>query len=276
MKRTPGSTDSSPSPSPDCAARPRFFNAPSVFAGVVAALLIAVVSAGCGQANAGEGGFSVERIGRGDIEHRVIATGKIEPYSRVEIRSKVNGIVESIHVDEGDVVHKGQALVELDKDILETTVGEARAALEKARSRHEQALIEASSLEVDSARKKFDRMSRLLAEGLAPNEQMDDAETALAVANRQYRARQAAVSMAKAEMSAAAAALERSENELGYATIMSPMDGIVLSRNVDVGSAVASVVSTMGTLIMTLGDMREIHMVGDVDIPPVAGFLAMT
>lgn len=220
---------------------------------------------GCGNADAGKTQYRTVRISRGDIEHRVIATGRIEPYSKVEIRSKVNGIIESIAVDEGDAVSKGQSLMELDKDILETRVTEARAALEKARARHEQALIEASAVEVDSAQKKFDRIRRLQAEGLVPEDQVDEVETALAVANQQYRAQQAAVSMALAELSAAAAALERSEDELGYATIESPMDGIVLSRNVDVGSAVSSVVSTMGTLLMTLGDMREIHMVGDVD-----------
>jgi HlyD family secretion protein len=224
-----------------------------------------LAGSGCGSANAGETPIVTARIERGDIEHRVIATGKIEPYSKVEIRSKVNGLIKSIAVDEGDVVCKGQPLMELDKDILETRVAEARAALAKARARHEQAEIEASAVEVDSASRKFDRMSELLARGLVAQEQMDEAETALAVANQQRRARQAAVTMAQAELSAAAAALERSENELGYATILSPMDGIVLSRDVDVGSAVASVVSTMGTHLMTLGDMREIHLVGDVD-----------
>ena len=226
---------------------------------------IALAGSGCGSADAGGNPIETALISRGDIEHRVIATGRIEPYSKVEIRSKVNGIINSIAVDEGDVVQKGQPLMELDKDILETRVVEARAALAKARARHEQATIEASAVEVDSARKKHDRKEELLARGLVAREQMDEAETALAVANQQYRARQAAVSMAQAELSAAAAALERSEDELGYATILSPMDGIVLSRSVDVGSAVASVVSTMGTLLLTLGDMREIHLVGDVD-----------
>ena len=239
-----------------------FVEAPAL---VVLFATAAMMSSGCSDANAGETPIETARISRGDIEHRVIATGRIEPYSKVEIRSKVNGIIKSIAVDEGDVVRKNQALMELDKDILKTRVSEARASLEKAQARCEQALIEGSMVEVDSAKKKTYRMQELMSEGLVAEEQVDDVKTALAVANQQYRARQAAVSMAKADLSAAAAALERTEEELGYATIVSPMDGIVLSRNVDVGSAVASVVSTMGTLLMTLGDMREIHLVGDVD-----------
>ena len=239
-----------------------FVEAPAL---VVLFATAAMMSSGCSDANAGETPIETARISRGDIEHRVIATGRIEPYSKVEIRSKVNGIIKSIAVDEGDVVRKNQALMELDKDILKTRVSEARASLEKAQARCEQALIEGSMVEVDSAKKKTYRMQELMSEGLVAEEQVDDVKTALAVANQQYRARQAAVSMAEAELSAAAAALERSGNELGYATIVSPMDGIVLSRDVDVGSAVASVVSTMGTLLMTLGDMREIHIVGDVD-----------
>jgi HlyD family secretion protein len=243
-------------------ARSLFIEAPAV---IVLVALIPLASFGCGNADARETPVETARISRGDIEHRVIATGRIEPYSKVEIRSKVNGIIETIAVDEGDVVRKNQPLLELDRDILKTRVTEARAALEKTQARYEQAMIEASTVEVELAKKKSDRMKELLTEGLVAEEQMDDVKTALAVANQQYRARQAAVSMAKAELSAAAAALERSEDELGYATIVSPMDGIVLSRDVDVGSAVASVVATMGTLLMTLGDMREIHIVGDVD-----------
>jgi len=228
-------------------------------------VLICLTGPRCSGANAGQTDFETVSTSRGDIEHRVIATGKIEPYSKVEMRSKVNGIIESIAVDEGDAVARGQAVMELDKDILVTRVSGARAAIEKAEAGYEQARIEASAIEMESARKKHERMRRLLAKGLISEEQMEDAETALAMAEQAYRARQAVVSMAKAELSASAAALERAENELSYATIVSPMDGIVLSRDVDVGSAVASVVSTMGTLLMTLGDMREIHMVGDVD-----------
>jgi HlyD family secretion protein len=129
----------------------------------------------------------------------------------------------------------------------------------------EQAQIEASTVELESARKKYDRMQELSDQGLAPEEQLEDAETAVTIAKQNHKARLAAVTMARAELSAIEAALERAKDELGFATIVSPMDGIVLSRNVDVGSAVASVVSTMGTLLMTLGDMRELHMVGDVD-----------
>jgi HlyD family secretion protein len=220
---------------------------------------------GCDGARAGQSAFKTERISRGDIEQRVIATGKIEPFSTVEIRSKVDGIVKSIAVDEGDSIKKGEVLIELDKDILISRVNEARAALEKARARYEQARIEASTVEVESAQRKYDRIQELFAQQLAPTEQLEDAQTALTIAEQNLRARQAAVSMAQAELAAVTAMLERTENELSYATIISPMDGIVLSRDVDVGSAVASVVSTMGTLIMTLGNMQEVHMVGDVD-----------
>jgi HlyD family secretion protein len=220
---------------------------------------------GCGGGGKDEVEFETAVLSRGDIERRVIATGRIEPFSKVEIRSKVGGIIKTIPVDEGDRVRKGQTILELDKDILISRVNEAQAALEKVRAMHEQAQIEASPVELESAQKKYNRMQELFDQGLAPEEQLEDAETALTMAKQNHRARQAAVMMAKAELSAVEAALERSKDELGYATIVSPMDGVVLSRNVDVGSAVASVVSTMGTLLMTLGDMRELHMVGDVD-----------
>ncbi len=232
---------------------------------VIIFVLLGASCFGCGRAKAGEVEFETVRISRGDIERRVIATGRIEPFSKVEIRSKVGGIIQTITVDEGDRVRRGQTIIELDKDILASRVNEASAALKKVSARYEQAQIEASTVQLESARKKYGRMQRLFDQGLATQQQMEDAETALTMAEQSHKARLAAVTMAEAELSAIKAALERAKDELSYATIVSPMDGIVLSRNVDVGSAVASVVSTMGTLLMTLGDMRELHMVGDVD-----------
>ncbi len=228
-------------------------------------LSVFLTNYGCGRTRAGEAAFQTARITRGDIEHRVIATGRVEPLSKVEIRSKVNGIIRTISVDEGDRVTKGEVIVELDRDILASQVKEARASLQKARARCEQAQIEASTVDLASAQRKYDRMKKLFADGLTSEEQIEDAQTALEIAKQAYAARKAAVAMANAELSAATAAVELAENELQYATIVSPVDGIVLHRDVDVGSAVASVASTLGTLLMTLGDMREIHMVGDVD-----------
>lgn len=231
----------------------------------VVLVLISANHFGCDRARAGDAQFETARITRGDIEHRVIATGKIEPFSKVEIRSKVNGIIRTIAVDEGDRVAKGQVIIELDRDILVSQLNEAKAALEKARARYEQAQIEASTVDLESAQKKYDRAQKLFTQGLAPQEQLEDAETALETAKQSYAAKKAAVAMAKAELSAATATVKLAEDELQYATIVSPVDGIVLHRDVDVGSAVASVTSTLGTLLMTLGDMREMHMVGDVD-----------
>jgi HlyD family secretion protein len=228
-------------------------------------LLVIGAGEGCGKANARVSDFETARISRGDIERRVIATGKIEPLSKVEIRSKVDGIIESMTVDEGDQVKKGQVIIVLDKEILASRVREARSALERAEASYQQAQIEASRSEADAAQRKYERAKKLSSQGLVPEQDMEDAETALTVAEENYRARLAAVSMAKAEVAALAATFDRVQKELKYATIVSPLNGIVLSRDVDVGSAVASVVSTMGTLLMTLGDAHEMHMVGDVD-----------
>lgn len=228
-------------------------------------IIMTMMFLGCSSASSKEAPFKTVGVTRGDIERRVIATGKVEPLSKVEIRSKVDGIIKTIAVDEGDVVHKGQVIIEIDRDILTSRVKEAHSSLERAQARYQQAQIEASPSEMELAQKKYDRFQKLFAQGLVPEQQLEDTETALTISKQNYEARQAAVSMARAELSAVKAALDRTEDELSYATIVSPLDGVVLSRNVDVGSAVASVVSTMGTLLMTLGDTREMHVVGDVD-----------
>ncbi len=236
-----------------------------VIASVLTVIIMITVFLGCSGKSSNEAPFKTVTITRGEIERRAIATGKVEPLSKVEIRSKVDGIIKTIAVDEGDLVHKGQVIIEIDKDILTSRVNEARSSLERAQARYQQAQIEASPSEMELAQKKYDRFQKLFAQGLVPEQQLEDTETALTISKQNYQARQAAVAMAKAELSAVKAALDRTEDELGYATIISPLDGVVLSRNVDVGSAVASVVSTMGTLLMTLGDTREMHVVGDVD-----------
>ena len=108
------------------------FTSPTTLTLGIVLVLACAICIGCDGRGKGEVEFETAIVSRGDIERRVIATGRIEPFSKVEIRSKVGGIIKVITVDEGDRVRQGQTILELDKDILISKVNEARAALASA------------------------------------------------------------------------------------------------------------------------------------------------
>jgi HlyD family secretion protein len=185
----------------------------------------------------------------------------------VEIKSKASGIVEKLYVDYGDRVKAGQVLAELDREQLEAAVREARANLLAAEAASERNRIEAEGPDLPFLKAALERSRKLYADGLISPSILEDADKAYQLGlNKQTAARsQAAVS--RAEVEKARAALERYQTDLRYATIVSPMDGLVLSRDVEVGDAVSSilVLGSQATLVMTLGDVSEVYVLGKVD-----------
>jgi HlyD family secretion protein len=220
-------------------------------------------------------------VQRGDLARSVVAIGKIEPISKVEIKSKANGIIKEIKVQIGDVVQEGQILVELDKENLQARLHEARAALlgaqanvKAAQAEFDKNKIEAEGVDIAFARRNRDRAEQLAKDGLLPQSNLDDSRMAVEVAeNRQRAARaqlsvtQARVSQAEATVAQSEAAVERAEEELSNTTIRSPIKGMVLSRDVEIGSPVSSILNlgAGATLVMVLGDIHEVFVRGKVD-----------
>lgn len=211
----------------------------------------------------------------------VVATGKVEPISKVEIKSKANGIIERLHVDVGDVVKAGDVLAELDKENLLARVREAsanvqaaEAALLAAKAQLEKNRVEAEGPDVEFARRAAKRAEDLAAQKLVAQSEFDTAQSAYELAvNRQKAAKgqlvvsQAKVSEANAQVAQARASLERAEEELRNATIRAPIAGMVLTRDIEVGSPVSSILNlgANATLVMTLGDIKEVFVRGKVD-----------
>jgi HlyD family secretion protein len=220
-------------------------------------------------------------VSHGDIARSVVATGKIEPLTKVEVKSKASGIVEKIYLDAGDKVKNGQVLADLDKEQLQASVAEARANLEAAQAAQEAAeasyqknLVDAEGPDVPFLKSDMDRAHDSYKQGLVALNAMQDAEKNYQLAlNRQSSAVRAAqmskaqVAQAKAQVAQAKAALDNAEENLRYSTITSPMDGVVLSKDVEVGDAVSSilVLGSQATLVMTLGDISEVYVLGKVD-----------
>src|SRR2546427_6499269 len=220
-------------------------------------------------------------VERGDIARSVVAIGRIEPVAKVEIKSKANGIIKDIKVDAGDLVNEGQILVELDKDNLAARLREARAALlgaqanaNAAQAELEKNKVEAEGVDVEFNRRNAERSEKLFRDGLIPQQKHDDARMGLEIAENRQRAAQsqlfvtrARLAQAQAAIAQAEATVERAQEELDNATIRSPIKGMVLSRDLEIGSPVSSILNlgAGATLVMVLGDIREVFVRGKVD-----------
>ena len=221
------------------------------------------------------------KVEKGDLAKSVVATGKIQPVTNVEVKSKASGIVQSLLVDYGDHVKKGQVLAELDKQQIMAQVSQQRATLEAAEAAAraaeadlEHAKFDAEGPDIPMLKRAYDRAQQMAKEGVVSPSALDDAQRNYELAvNKQELGKANVVSataklrQAQAQVSQAKAQLAEKEEELRNSTIVSPIDGTVLSRDVEVGSAVSSilVLGSSATLVMTLGDTREVYVKGKVD-----------
>jgi HlyD family secretion protein len=224
---------------------------------------------------------TVATVERGTMVKSVVATGKIEPITKVEIKSKANGIIEALPVDVGAIVNPGNVLAELDKENLSASLREATANLQAAeatltgsQATLEKNVIEAEGPDVEFARRAADRAEKLFEQKLLPQSGLDDAKVALEVAvNKQRTAKgqlsisRSNIAQAEAKVAQARAAVARSEEDLRNATIRAPIKGMVLSRDVERGSPVSSILNmgSAATLVMTLGDIEQVFVRGKVD-----------
>jgi HlyD family secretion protein len=211
----------------------------------------------------------------------VVATGKIEPTTKVEIKSKASGIILRLPVNVGDIVRQGQVICELDQNDLlprvrqaQAALGIAEASLKSAQADFERNKVEAAGPDVPFLKRDLERAREMFSAKLIAQNARDEAEKNYQLAlNRQQQAEvnlgvtRAAINKAEAQVEQSRAQLAQTQEDLRNATIVSPIDGVVLSRDREVGDAVSSIL-TMGsgaTLVMTLGDLREVYVKGKVD-----------
>jgi len=220
-------------------------------------------------------------VERGTMVRSVVATGKVEPITKIEIKSKANGIIKALGVNVDSVVKEGDVLAELDKDQLlaqlrgaEANLLAARAALEGAEAQVKKNTVEAEGPDVEFARRAYDRAKSLFDQHLIAQSALDDAHSAVDVAENKRRAAQsqlfvsqARVSEATAQVAQAKAAADRAAEDLANATIRAPIPATVLTRDVELGSPVSSILNlgANATLVMTLGDIDQVFVRGKVD-----------
>jgi HlyD family secretion protein len=237
-----------------------------IFGGLAMAILAVFGSMAMGKGTEIDSS-SLATIERGDVARSVVATGKIQPLTKVEIKSKASGIVENLLVHYGDQVKAGQILAELDKEQLHASVREARANLLAAEAAYQRNKVQAEGPDLPFLKSALERAKRLYADGLIAPQLREDAEMAYQMALNHQTAARANAAVTQAEVERARAALERAQTDLQYATIRSPMDGLVLARDVEIGDAVSSILilGSQATLIMTLGDVSQVYVLGKVD-----------
>jgi len=221
------------------------------------------------------------KVEKGDLAKSVVATGKVEPITKVEVKSKASGIVKKLHVEYGDRVKKGQLLAQLDKIEIEAQVEQSRAALLAAQANlkgseadFERSKVDAEGPDVPLLKRAYDRNLEMQRSGVVSQSALDDAEKEYRMAvNKQNVARaqmtvlQAKIAQSQAQVAEDEANLKQLQEQLSYTDIVSPIDGIVLSRDVEIGDAVSSilVLGSSATLVMTIGDVSKVYVKGKVD-----------
>lgn len=249
-----------------------------------ATLILVLIVAGLVAATRGGTKIDPSKLGKvekGDLAKSVVATGKIQPVTNVEVKSKASGIVEKLLVDYGDTVKKGQVLAELDKQQILAQVNQQRASLEAAEAAQraaqadlEHAKVDAEGPDVPVLKRAYERAQAMQKDGVVSPSAVDDAEKNYELAlNKQQLGKANVISsaaklhQAEAQVAQAKAQLAEREEEYRNSTIVAPLDGMVLSRDVEVGDAVSSILilGSSATLVMTLGDIHEVYVKGKVD-----------
>ena len=228
----------------------------------------------------------IAKVARGDVARSVVATGKIQPITKVEVKSKASGIVEKLFVDINNRVKKGQPLAELDQLEIQAQVEAQRAQLASSEANVgtyeanvEQDKVNAAAPDLPMYKSTLDRNLEMQKEGIVSRQALDDAnkDYLAALTRRDSSKAQIGVDVAKlkqahAQVQQAEASLKQLEEQLGYTTILAPMDGVILSRDVEIGDAVSSilVLGSTATLLMTEGDVNEVYVDGKVDEADIA------
>jgi HlyD family secretion protein len=253
-------------------------------------VLVILLAAGAGLARLAKGSSidpnKLAKVTRGDVARSVVATGKIQPITKVEVKSKASGIVEKLYVDINNQVKKGQQLAQLDQEEILAEVAAQRAQLAAAEANVSsfeaniaQDKVNAAAPDLPMYKATLDRNHEMQRQGIVSRQALDDANKDYLAALTRRDSSQAQIGVdaaklkqARAQVMQSQASLKQLEEQLAYTTIVAPMDGVILSRDVEIGDAVSSilVLGSTATLVMTEGDTTEVYVQGKVDEADIA------
>lgn len=204
--------------------------------------------------------FVTEKVAKSTIQNSITATGTIEAVTSVTVGTQVSGIVNKLYVDYNSVVKKGQVIAELDKTNLVSALNAAKANLQSAKANQQSAQ---ANLNYQLA--NYNRYKTLYQKGLVSANDYESAHLSYQQAKEQANANLQSVKSAQEEV-------QRAQTNLGYATITSPIDGVVISKSVEEGQTVAASFSTpeLFTIAKDLTNMQVVADVDEADIGDVA------
>ncbi len=196
--------------------------------------------------------INTARVTRGTIAETVGATGTLQAVTTVQVGTQVSGTILELNADFNSLVRKGQVLARLDPSLFETQIEQARANLIRA-----EADLERLRVSLDDAHTKLKRARDLSEKKLIAQTELEAADVAVRSAEAQLRSQQAAVTQSQAS-------LRQNQVNLQHTVIESPIDGLVISRNVDVGQTVAASMSAP-TLFVLAADLTKMQVLASLD-----------
>jgi len=200
----------------------------------------------------GEKGYRTEALSRGTIKATVTATGTVNAVTTVLVGTQVSGTIKKLLVDYNSPVKKDQLLAQIDPELFQAQVDQARANLQLA-----VANVAKAEVALTDTRRTYERNKTLFARNFIARSDLDNAETAFHSADAQIKA-------AKAQVAQAQAALRVAETNLHHTNILSPVNGTVISRSIDVGQTVAASFQTP-TLFNIAADLTKMQIDTSVD-----------
>jgi len=209
---------------------------------IVLAAFVALLAIGgwwyWGRSKGSTESYRTATVDRGDLVAKVSSTGTLEPVTTVSVGTQVSGQIAGLYADYNDHVHKGQLLARLDTTVLQAAVEDAQATVDRSKA------------QLATAKLQFERQQNLHQQGIAPQSDLDQALEALEVA--------------KNNLISAQTGLDRAQRNLGYATVRSPIDGVVINRLVDVGQTVAASFQAP-ELFQIAADLTQMQILASVD-----------
>jgi RND family efflux transporter MFP subunit len=235
----------------ECSMRTRIVTVAASVVAVLGALVLAF----------GRGGPRVQvattAATTGPIARQVLSTGTLEPARMVEVGAQVSGTIAELRADFNSVVKTNQVIARLDPSLYQSQLEAARGQLAQARA-------EAAQMQttLDDAKRKLSRAEELAAQQLITQAELDAARITLQQAAADLKGRQAVIQGAQAIVKQAQVDLDRT-------VIRSPIDGVIVSRNVDVGQTLAATLQS--PVLFTIADLRAMHLLTEVDEGEIAG-----
>ena len=191
-------------------------------------------------------------LSRGDVVETVGATGTLEAVETVDVGTQVSGVVRELHADFNTIVKKGQIIAKLDPQLIETQIEQQTANVRRA-----EADLDRLKVALADAKQKLDRAQQMSKKQLIPQTELETAEVNVRSAEAQIKSSEASLTQAQAQ-------LNNQKVNLAYTTIVAPIDGIVISRNVDQGQTVAASMNAP-TLYVIAADLTKMQVLANID-----------